>query len=429
MSKQSTMVNPTIIEPTILKKEDMPVNTRDIVKEIIETESIMETVDFGCNEDGSNLTIGKEFSNYLELKGIKKNTHASAYIVLELMEQLKNLNDITLKGTDKITGEEVTLKIDHLNKFYLLKQGQATNGLSKNLSKKITNDTQIDYLGNGIIEGKDFKLFIKGYTELTSGIKTSAVKLLDCFIIKLSEEGVKNNEVRLHLREYMNMRDLKDDKEARNQINEDMKALERIKFEYRERKKGKGGNWLDINLFGGTKGITNGVIHFKFNPDFVKCIPENQYMYLPKEALTFKGNKNPHRYHIIRQIALHKRLNAGRSNEDIITVETLINAIPSLPTYEEVMLHKERAVHRHIIEPFEKDMLSMTSFAWEYEGEYPKNYNDFIKSRIKITWDEYPDIQKLKTERKKHRQKTAQNKTVKKELSELQQKVSQLQGG
>jgi len=53
------------------------------------------------------------------------------------------------------------------------------------------------------------------------------------------------------------------------------------------------------------------------------------------------------------------------------------------------------------------------SFSWEYDGEQPQNYIKFIQSRIKITWGEYPDIKKLKEEKKKDREKTLKNKTIK----------------
>jgi hypothetical protein len=99
--------------------------------------------------------------------------------------------------------------------FYLLVQSRASNQLQKNLTTKIKDPAQFDLFGNGAVISSDFKLFIQGYQELVNWVNTSASKLLDSLLIKATESGLHDTLVRLPLKEYMEMRGLRDEKETR----------------------------------------------------------------------------------------------------------------------------------------------------------------------------------------------------------------------
>ena len=315
--------------------------------------------------------------------------------------------------------------------FYLLAQSQPSNQLVKKLTERITRPAQFDLYGNASIIDKDFRLFVKGYRELINGVNETAARLLDSLMITATRKSLKNTLVVLPLKEYMDMRGLKDEKAIRQQIKRDLNALERISFEYKGIGRNKG-VWLNVSIYGGTKGqIKNGDIVFRFNQDFFESFKEgagNKYlfMYFPHEALTGRIKENPWKYWLGRKISEHKRMNIGKDNEDIISVQTLIEACPNFPTYERVM-SEDRAINRRIIEPFDRDLTALEpSITWEYQGlsESPQTYQEFINAKIIIHWATYPDTTKLAEEKKKRARKIAQikQKNGKKRGGETQQK-------
>lgn len=311
--------------------------------------------------------------------------------------------------------------------FFLLVQNHTSNQLQKKLTTKITEPAQFDLLGNGTVASSDFRLFIRGYQELVNGVNQSAAMLLDSLMITATMNGLQSTLVKLPLREYMNMRSLKDEKETRAQVKRDIDALERVSFEYKGTGKQRG-VWLKIHISGGTVGqIKNGDIIFRFNQDFFDSFKVSEkssylYMYFPREALKGNIRQNPHKYWLARQISTHKRMNLGKPNEDIIGVRTLIDACPNMPTYEDVMA-LNRNFLQHIIEPFERDMDALNeTLSWHYNNseEGPQDYQTFMDATVKIHWRYYPDTKKLEEARAKWAKKLSAPK--KKKNSEEKEK-------
>ena len=288
--------------------------------------------------------------------------------------------------------------------FHKIHQGKATNTLVK-LKTKIGDPAQLNEYGDGIINEKDFKLFISKCNELTNGIRPTAKILLDALIITATESGQTDTTVKLPLADYMLMRGLKDIKTAREQVKNDLEALFRISLSFSENKKGKNENYIDMRICT-TKGIVKGVIVFGFNEKFFKLIKDYPIMPYPREILSFNLNNNPNSPHLLRRISEHKNMNYGKANEDIIGVKTLIEASPPLPKYEEIK--DIGGIEQRIIKPFERDMDAIESIKWNYCGkngtqvEYPTTYTEFIQAKIKITWTSYPTRQlKHKASKKK----------------------------
>lgn len=308
----------------------------------------------------------------------------------------------------------VTLDPNTLEGFYLLAQSHASNKLAKRMTTRLGDSKQLDLYGNGNITEKDFKLFIKGYAK-ASGVKQSAAMLLDSLMITATKDGLNDTLVTLPLKEYMKMRGLSDEKETRRQVKEDIDALERISFEYKGTGKQKGA-WLKVSISGGTVGqVKNGDIVFRFNQDFFNSFKLGNnylYMYFPRAGLQGNARKNPWKYWLARKISEHKRMNIGRPNENTISVQTLIDACPNYPTYEEVM-QGDRAITRRIVEPFERDLDELRpDITWEYKGldESPKTYQEFINAQISIHWAEYPNTANLEAGKKKRAQRVQASK-------------------
>ena len=282
-----------------------------------------------------------------------------------------------------------------LDRYMRLPQDNHTNHLAHKLTTKIKDRAQLDFNGKATITSQDFRLYIEGYDKLVNGANTSAVKFFDAAVITCSRD--RDPLARIPLKEYMELRGLKDEKEARKQIKADMEVLKAVKFEYKGTGKSRG-DWLSLSLYGGRAGIYRGVIEFRFTPEFYASIPENQFMFIPKEYFSTRDKYNPHTAYFIRKIAEHKRMNLGKPNENIIGVETLISSSPTFPKYDET---KGYHFSQLILQPFERDMDAIQSIKWHYAGEQPTNYTEFITSNVVITWVDYPDVAKL-TQRKKH---------------------------
>jgi len=291
--------------------------------------------------------------------------------------------------------------------YFPLAQSHASNSLQKKLTSKIEDPEQCDLIGNATIIYDDIRLYINDYRQ-RDGVSQSAAMLLDSLMIMATIDGLRSTLVRLPINEYMAIRGLKNVKEARAQARRDIDALERVKFEYRGTGRQRE-QWLKVSISGGTVGQTHrGDILFRFNEDFFdifKVSERNKYifMYFPREALYGNIRCHPHKYWLARKISEHKRMNLGKSNEDIISVATLLDACPTLPTYEEVMA-TGRAVRQRILSPFERDLDALrNSFAWEYIGlnEADMDYKSFVKATIKISWVAYPDTTNLGEEKAK----------------------------
>ena len=309
--------------------------------------------------------------------------------------------------------------------FYLLAQSHSSNKLSKKLTERMADPAQFDLYGNGSITEKDFRLFIKGYAQLVNGVKQSAAMLLDSLMIAATENGLQDTLVTLPLRQYMDMRELSDEKEIRKQIKSDIDALERISFEYKGIGKQRGA-WLKVSIAGGTVGqIKNGDIIFRFNQDFFESFKVGAgnrylYMYFPREALQGNIRANPWKYWLARKISEHKRMNIGKPNEDVIGVQTLIDACPNFPTYEEVM-RGNRNVTARIIDPFERDLDALSpTLSWEYQGleENPESYQEFIAANVVIHWSAYPDTPRLEAGKKKRAKRQQADKKKKEDKPE-----------
>jgi hypothetical protein len=285
--------------------------------------------------------------------------------------------------------------------YYLLAQSKTSNALQKILTERITSPAQLDLYGNAQIIGKDFKLFIDGYRELERGVSQSAARLLDCLMITATREGLKDTLVKLPLREYMDMRGLRDEKAAREQAKQDVRALAGIRFEYKGTGKRRNA-WISVALAGEVVGQKkDGDIWFRFSQAYFDSFKHSEsgrymFMYFPHEALRMNINSNPYTYWLARKIAEHKRMNLGKPNEDVIGVQTLLGACPNYPTYAEVMAG-DGAINRRIIEPFERDMDALnTSLKWNYaDTEPPKDHASFMAAMVSISWKDYPDAKKL----------------------------------
>lgn len=311
--------------------------------------------------------------------------------------------------------------------FSTIRQGTSTNALTK--FRAITGKTAtIDSVtGTATIKQGNFTLTIPNYEQL-AGLKTSTYQLLDAITVALTESGAKSPTVILPLSEYMKRRGLKDRKEAKNQAKADMEILRQASFTWEE-KRGKNTNsFTFVNLADSGEIRRNGDIVFTYGNTFYNVLLGYPVMPYPSQLQTLSSKKNPNSYYFLRKIAEHKNMNIGKKNEDVIAVKTLLAVAPFIPTYEEVMQDKGRALTRLIIEPFERDLDALEeTLSWTYchsnntpltdEELATLSYDVFKDLLIHTEWKDYPD-QTARLQRKAEAiEKQTQAKTKKKKTS------------
>ena len=306
--------------------------------------------------------------------------------------------------------------------FNTIRQGAATNALTKVKANPKYNTVIDPITGTATISQGSLIITIPGFTEL-AGFKTSTYQLLGALTVKLTETGAKSPVVALLLEEYMEKRGLKDKKEARKQAAADLEILFNAKISFKEkRKKGKEPDFHDIRIID-SKGIKNGIITVSFGTTFYNILLGYPVMPYPVQLWTLNSKHNPNSFYLLRKIAEHKNMNVGKKNEDIIAVKTLLSIAPDIPTYEEVMA-TDRALTRRIMDTFERDMDALEeTLTWTYchsnntpltdEELKTLDYNTFIDLLIRTNWKNYPD-QTARLERKAERQEQAKQRKRKK---------------
>ena len=303
------------------------------------------------------------------------------------------------------------LKLYVTKGFNTIRQGMATNTLTKVRPDPRYNTVIDPITGAGTVKHGSLTITIPNFTEL-AGFKTSTYQLLDALTVKLTESGAKSPIVALSLDEYMTKRKIKDKKEARKQAADDLEILFESTISFKEkRKKGKEPDFHDIRIID-SKGIKNGIINVSFGSAFYNILLGYPVMPYPAQLWTLNSKRNPNSFYFLRKIAEHKNMNSGKKNEDIIAVKTLLVTSPFLPAYDEVM-EAGRQVEQRIIQPFERDLDALSeTLKWTYchsnntpltdEELKAMNFEAFAELLIKTEWNSYPD-QTKRLERKAER--------------------------
>lgn len=313
------------------------------------------------------------------------------------------------------------LKLYVTKGFNTIRQGMATNTLTKVRPDPRYNTVIDPITGAGTVKQGSLTITIPNFTEL-AGFKTSTYQLLDALTVKLTESGAKSPIVALSLDEYMTKRKIKDKKEARKQAADDLEILFEATISFKEkRKKGIEPDFHDIRIID-SKGIKNGIINVSFGSAFYNILLGYPVMPYPAQLWTLNSKRNPNSFYFLRKIAEHKNMNSGKKNEDIIAVKTLLVTSPFLPAYDEVM-EAGRQVEQRIIQPFERDLDALSeTLKWTYchsnntpltdEELKALDYSTFTSLLIKVEWNTYPD-QTKRLERKAERQEQAKQRKKK----------------
>lgn len=324
-----------------------------------------------------------------------------------LNEAQKNPAAVTVTAAITTT---IAPTIDNENYKNML-QNNAINTISRysGLKKHTTKDP---FNGKFITKSsKNFTLEIQCKKDLLSLMNVPTQQLFNFCLCKLTEKGLQTEELKIPIKEYMTARGLKDKKEARKQIKNGLDVIYDCSLSFKDKgEKGQFRDYKDVRILS-SKGIENGYIIAEFSQSFVTMLKSSGYpLKFPKRLFKLSG-RSIYAYNMGVRIIEHKNMNAGKPNENIMAVKTLLYTT-SLPTYEEVK-KGDRSYNQKIITPFVKglDDLQACGITWEYCHENGKpltdkecedlNYNIFENLLIKFTFEDYPD----QTERLKRKEK------------------------
>ncbi|MBR1539657.1 MAG: hypothetical protein IJ629_00450 [Clostridia bacterium] len=283
---------------------------------------------------------------------------------------------------------------------------------------------------NFLLKIKDYKLlepYISRDLYKYGKVKQTAGKLLDCFIVKMTEEGFDNHTVTLSLREYAEMTGKKSLGSLRNQTNNDLKLLNSVYI--KNEPKYKKGFYLETKLCKCTEKIENGKMKFKFNDDLFKILSRKDvsfFQYIPSEVLQM-SDKATNSYLLYKRILSNCRSNAGTVRENIISISTLYNYCTTLPRYNGIdgIAKGVEGITQRLKLPLMRDLKQIKSFTFDYsiEDYNNANFENWLKQELQIIWkEELPGLQEQRDGREKHkkRQDAAVDKAlVKYEYSKL----------
>lgn len=297
---------------------------------------------------------------------------------------------------------------DQKTRFVAIYQGTPTNTLGRISHRGLRPEVNIN--DRATITKDRLTLFIDRYSELTSTLKNSTVKLLQAGVLHITTSNSyrkTTEETVIHvaeftLDEYMRLRGLKDRKEARRQVQADLEILYSLSMGWMENT-GMGEKSFDMTRVCYRAALSrSGIITMAFSPELANYLVNAYEMKLPELYWRINDKRNPNSSPLLWKISLHKKQNRGRPSEDIISVKVLLENAPDIPSYEEVQ-STDRAHTRRIIEPLARDLDALSDvLSWEFcnarkapltpEQSQGMSYITFISLYVKFTWKQYPQL-------------------------------------
>lgn len=282
----------------------------------------------------------------------------------------------------------------------------------------------------GEIEKNKVTLRLENYIESTYNLQT--VKILILALEKLAEKMPckasletieKNRIVEITLDEYMERCNITSRNQARNQLNKTIRILTNdLKLSWTDSKHNI--IYKDCRIFKeileyGKNSVQYNRATIQFDFDFAKGLSYGYIMPLDRRILLIDIRKFPTAIPMALKMTVHKNMNVGKTNEDIISVKTLLNALADLPRYENLKI--KTGISRKIIKPFINSLEQLVNVGIidEFTFFEPKGkeinikvlermrYEDFKNWNVHFKINDFPRILKRRPRGKKEQNKKA----------------------
>lgn len=294
--------------------------------------------------------------------------------------------------------------VDTPQRFKPMLQGTGTNRLTQ-VSTRSANPEIDEITGMATITEGSLTVFIERYNNLTGGLRVSTHKLLDAFTIVLTGqnhfrgEGPMETLVTIPLEDYMHQCGIPLTKaskdKTRRKVKEDLEALYNTSIEWTESAGNEGmKDYAKMRVIS-MHSIRAGKIIMRFSEDMARYLTHAYVMQYPMELFRL-DERNPNTYYLGKKLLLHNSIenNRRRKTANLLSVKSLLEATPEIPTYEEVM-QGDRHLERRIIQPFENALNALgDTITWEYAGAKGVplgeealakfTYDVFVKSYVKF---------------------------------------------
>lgn len=185
---------------------------------------------------------------------------------------------------------------------------------------------------------------------------------------KYSYNPDKVCRVNASMSDLLDKRNLKNTKKNRAKIRQEVNALAGVSWTM---KNDKTGEFLTVPLAGGKCGARGDEILFTFSPDFMGAVLNREAGRMPTNPALLGTDdvKNPHAVALGWKLSTHSYQNAGKPNENTLSVARLLDFADGIPSYEAVK-ETDRAYTRRIIEPLERDLDHLAAIGfldhWDY---------------------------------------------------------------
>ena len=277
----------------------------------------------------------------------------------------------------------------------LIKQGRVNQILATMTTKGATPNKDHEVK---VTKG-DVTLTITEYDHLQAGLRISTQKLLDMAEIAFTKQShtttpdgnIANRTIHFPLEYYARLcnvdvtqhpKDTPEEIEAerkrakmaldnfRRSVDKDLKVLQHLQISWKEKRRGAPADYRNINLIQET-GIRNGYVDILLGERFALYLSKGYLSQYPQTLFRIPAT-NPNAWAIGRKLAAHHSIdgNVKRGTNNIIKVETLLEAAPEIPSYEEVKASNNRSWRRYIRDPLEKYLDTLEEYgvikSWEY---------------------------------------------------------------
>ena len=299
--------------------------------------------------------------------------------------------------------------IDNVNNnFSLILQGKPINALATLSDTSFSNTDRFTQSADTSINGVLIK--INNMKDITINIAT--IRVLDYILLKMTkllpynrvnpvtdDKLEKWQFISMSVSDYMSQCGISFRQRAKEQIINALELFSRISLSWTEpvkNKKKTNYNTFNIDIVSAFK-IVRGKILIHFDLKFLRYLSSFAYL-MPFNVNIFKINlhKHPLSYQIARRLLLHHNMNYSKTNANTITVKKIIESLPDLPKYGDV-INKGRQVKQLIISPLERDINHLKELDilsnWSYDNS-SNTYKEWVKSSISFIVADYPKKEK-----------------------------------
>ena len=291
-------------------------------------------------------------------------------------------------------------------------QGKLTNAFMMLSTKVFHLDTHSNS-ANAIVNNVKFSL---GYiNSIPHGFKfdTTVQRVFDVFILKLTRtlpykktmpdsDWKKYQCVSITLKEYMDLCQIKNSLRAVEQIKNALNLINRLHVEFTDTrfisKKKSESIYYCFNIADNAERKKGrGIYSITFNVEFLKYLAHSYIMPFNLKLLQVNLKHYPHVYSLGRRLLLHKNMNYNKSNSELISVKSLLESIPTLPTYDEIK--NTGRLKQRITTPFEQTLQFLVELnilsEWHYKSKnLDYNYEEFVNFYVILGFKSYPTRRK-----------------------------------